>query len=526
MDVTLALEVVARLGTDNPPTLDELTQARDAIARELHALKGQPDVDLEALMALRDTYAVAAQAVTEMHAAANDAAQEVDDILADVPDPDAPEDEGEGEPEGQSGDPVAAGARVLSVREAVARLGLTPQAPARTQPVTDDLAATTTTVTLNGDEVADATFSDMAQAFSRSARNQRVGRERVARIQTEYAAERTLAGKIADNTRLIDSFVSPEAVTAAGGCCSLPTPIYDNPVNGSLDRPIRSSLPTVGATRGKVVFYPPICLPVEGVATWTCEQDAAVVETDESTWKQCVDVECDEEQTADVDAIYSCITVGNFQQRFNPELWEGHLKALSIQQARVAEVTLWNQMWNAVATHHTADATGSVYVSFLNAVGRAAAAIRQDQRLTSVRLNLWIADWIREAIRADLRGRRVKAGVSSDLEATDQLIATALSNEGVDVTYTPDVDPIEPNGQTDGPITEFPTTAHAILAPSGYFSFLDGGTLDFGTEIRDHQLNRQNKLAAFAESFEGLLARGCNAKAFDLPVEVCATVPC
>ena len=124
-------------------------------------------------------------------------------------------------------------------------------------------------------------------------------------------------------------------------------------------------------------------------------------------------------------------------------------------------------------------------------------------------------------------GRRVH-GVAEDPNVSDTLLATAFGNEGIDVTYSQDLDPIEGGspGQVDGPLTALPVTAGSVLAPEGYFTFLDGGTMDLGTEIRDHNLNRQNKVAAFSESYEGLLARGCNAKALDIPVEICDNAAC
>src|SRR5690606_33011810 len=153
-----------------------------------------------------------------------------------------------------------------------------------------------------------------------SRRGMKAGRNSVVRVDTEYATERMLPGKIADNTSFIDGFMSPEAVTAAGGCCSLPTPIYDNPVYASLNRPIRDALPSIGVQqRGSVSFFPAGCLPGEGAALWTCEDDEGVDPEDEETWKQCFSVECDEEQRVNIDAIYSCLDVGNFQARFAPE---------------------------------------------------------------------------------------------------------------------------------------------------------------------------------------------------------------
>lgn len=527
MDLTAALEILSRVGSSTAPTLSELTSARNTIARELHRLKGEGNTDLQALLSLRDTYTVAAQAVTEAEAALSAATAEVEDVLADVPDPDAEDDEDDPDEDEDPEDADKKG-RVLSVQEAVARLGLGGFQVQDRAPAPPDLSTTKTRVLVGTKESESATWDDLAAAFRDSGRSLKAGKERVARIETEFAAERTLSGKIGENTRLIDSFVSPEAVTAAGGCCSLPEPIFTNPVNSSSARPIKASLPSIGASRGKVTFYPAICLPQAGAALWSCEDDTAVDPEDPDTWKVCADVDCDEADGAEVEAIYSCLTIGNYQQRFAVEQWRGHLIALAAQQARVAEVALFAKMRAGVSTTHTLGATGSTYLNLVNGAALAAATIRQDQRLADVRFNLWLPEWIKQAIRTDLRIRRVESSAVDSPEVTDALIAQALGNEGIDVFYSPDIDRIEEDspGQVDGPLSAYPAVGSAVLAPNGYFSFLDGGQMDLGTDIRDHDLNRQNKVAAFAESWEGLLARGCNAKALDIPIENCDTVSC
>lgn len=526
-----ALEILARVGTDNAPTLDELTSARDTIARELHRLKGEGNTDLAALVTLRDAYTAAAAAVTEAEEIATQAASEIDEVLADIPNPDesAPtgevtEEEGAEENEPQA---VAASGRVLSIRDAVARLGLTPTAQTQvTEPEVNDLSATRHTVMLGTDQKDDATWRDVAQAFVSSGRSLKTGKDRVVRISTEFADDRTISntGDLAGNTRLVDSFVSLDAVSAAGGCCSLATPIRTNPVLGSTARPIRDSLPTIGVNgTGDVSFFPAICLPDSGADIWTCDEDALVDPEDPLTWKQCLEVECEEEQRVGVEGIYACLEIGNFQSRFAPEQWQGHLQAVAVRQARIAEVELFTKMRAATTSTHTGEATGSVFVNVVQTLSLAAALIRQDQRLTDVRLEWVVADWIRNAIFNDLTARKVRGADS--LDVSDQMLSTALGNLGIDATFSPDVDDIEAF-QYDGALAGFPATASTVLAPSGFFTFLDGGTLDLGTEIRDHDLNRQNKVAAFAESFEGLLARGCNAKSLDIPVEICDSVPC
>lgn len=543
MDLQQALSILSRVGAGETLSLSELTQARDVIARHLHSLRGNAVPDLDALTTMRESYFAADAAVKAVEEAEKSAAEEVDAALADIPNPDEEEDpdaeenpEDEEDPEAEdekSEDEKSLSTRtrkgkMLSVQEAVKRLGLTSNtASTSVKEPAKDLSSTQTRVILNGTQVKDATLRTLSEAFRDSAsRSLKSGKERIARIETSFAEERTLSGKIGPDTQLIDSFVSPEAITAAGGCCSLPEPIYSNPVSGSTARPIRDSLTTMGASRGKFSFFPAICLPVDGVGLWSCEDDENVDESDPDSWKSCAEVGCDESEEVGVDAIYSCVTIGNYQARFAPEQWQGYLAALAVMQARQAEVSLFTKMRDAVTSTHTLDALGSVFANLTNGVALAAAAMRQEQRLGDIQLNLWLPDWIRTAVRADLITRRVY-GVADDPNVADTLLATAFSNEGIRVTYSQDLDPIQgSSGISDGSLAALPATAGAVLAPEGYFTFLDGGTLDLGTEIRDHNLNRQNKLAAFAESYEGLLARGCDARALDIPVEICDNAAC
>lgn len=531
MDLQKALDILGRVGAGETFSLSELTDARDTIARHLHSLRGSGSPDLDALTTLRESYFAIDAAVKAVSEEQEQVAGEVEAALSDIPNPDEGEedDEEEEDPEGEDDSEKATRTpkgKMLSVQEAVARLGLNPTVqvnePAR------DLSTTETRVIMNGTPSSkEATLYDVAEAFrDASSRSLKTGKERVVRIETSFDEARTLSGKIGSDTRLVDSFVSPEAVTAAGGCCSLPQPIYSNPVQGSTDRPIRSSLPTLGATRGKFTFFPAICLPVDGVGMWSCEDDELVDEDDPDTWKSCAEVDCDETDEVGVDAIYSCVTVGNYQSRFAPEQWQGYLAALAVMNARQAEVALFTKMRANVMSTHTVDALGSVFANVVNGVALAAASMRQDQRLGDLQLNLWVPDWLRTAVRLDLINRRVFSSATDDPGVTDAMLAQAFANEGVKAIYSLDLDTIESGAVTDGPLTALPATAGAVLAPDGYFTFLDGGTLDLGTEIRDHNLNRQNKVAAFAESYEGLLARGCDARGLDIPIEICDSVPC
>lgn len=525
MDLQQALSILARVGAGETLSLSELTQARDVIARQLHSLRGSATPDLDALTTLRESYFAADAAVKAVSEQEQVVAETIADALSDIPNPDEedPEEDPEDPEEPVESEKSLKRGKMLSVQEAITRLGLN-STGVQVAEKPKDLSHTDTRVILNGVPVQDATFYNLAEAFrDSSSRSMKSGKERVARIETSFAAERTLSGQINEDTRLIDSFVSPEAVVAAGGCCSLPQPIYSNPVQGSTDRPIRNSLTTMGATRGKFSFFPAICVPVDGVGLWTCEDDEAVTELDPNTWKSCAEVDCDLADEVGVDAIYQCVTIGNYQTRFAPEQWQGYLSALAITHARTAEVSLFTKMRAAVLDTYTVEALGSVFANVVNGVSLAAASMRQTNRLGDIQLDYWVSDSLRTAVRLDLINRRVY-GVAEDPNVADTLLANAFANEGVRVTYSQDLDPVVFGSGANSP--SFPLTFGSVLAPNGFFTFLDGGTLDLGTEIRDHNLNRQNKVAAFAESYEGLLARGCAALGLDIPVEVCDNVTC
>jgi hypothetical protein len=545
MDLQQALSILGRVGAGETLSLSELTQARDTIARSLHALRGSGNADLDALTTLRDSYFAADAAVKAVAEQQEALASEVDQALSDIPNPDEDEDgddedaddeadwddessvDGDGEAVNASGGKRKKG-KMLSVQEAVARLGLnTSSTTTRDRGTGPDLAATETKVFIAGDVVdGNADLRRLAEAFhDSSSRSLKTGKERVARIETSFAEERTLSGKIGADTRLVDSFMSPEAVTAAGGCCSLPQPIYSNPVQGDTSRPIKAALPTLGATRGKFSFYPAICLPVDGFGVWTCDDDEAVDEADPATWKVCADVDCDESEEVGVDAVYSCVTVGNYQARFAPEQWQGYLAALAIQNARRGEVLLFEKMRAASPMTYTVDALGSMLANVVNGVAKAAAALRQDQRLGDVQFDFFVSETLLTAVRLDLINRRIFSSAVDDPNVAKTLVNTAFANEGVNPVYSQDLDTVN-FGAAATPEPQFPLTLGSVLAPNGFFTYLDGGTLDLGTEIRDHNLNRQNKVAAFAESYEGLLARGCNAIALDIPVEICDNVRC
>lgn len=100
----------------------------------------------------------------------------------------------------------------------------------------------------------------------------------VASVAVEYPQERNLNGVDAyTTTQRIEAITSPEAITAAGGCCAPLEVRYDIFGLGSTARPLRNDLPAFGAPRMGIRYVtPPKLGALSGaVGLWSCSTDSA-----------------------------------------------------------------------------------------------------------------------------------------------------------------------------------------------------------------------------------------------------------
>lgn len=525
MDLT---QIVERIGSDNPPTIEELAAVREALETtrdeiagtirdnkgtselsELRRLKGEYDETVTALASVNEAYSAAEAEVAEILATVTPA-EPVED--ADTDEEDAEEVE---EAEAVAV-PVAA-----SVRSALARV--------RTRPVMDatpDLSKTDTSFTLNGRERESLDFSELGKAFADTARQKRGSKSTVLSIKTDLAPERQLTGDASANEqKMLDLFGHNPfvPVTAGGGCCSIPTPIYDQPLIGSLDRPIRNSMDVLQASRGAVQSYPPVCIPDEGADVWTCIQDAAVDPEDPDTWKSCTHIDCEDSDPVLVEAIYKCLTIGTYQQRFAPEQWQAFVFQTDKLLARLAEARLFGWLQSSVTGFHDGFATGSTYANFIKTGVRAAAKIRQEQRLGDAQLLWYGPDWIYSAMVEDSLTRRLNN--VDEPEIIRQRVTQVLANEGITYIGSPDIADMT-DVAYDGSLSAYPSEAPTVMLPAGSAKVLDGGEKNLGVDFVDLDLARQNNVAAFSEEWEGLLVRNCQVLGLQIPIEDCDTIPC
>lgn len=520
-------QIIERIGSDNPPTVAELTEAQTQLSEARDALRATiketaAGSDYETLTGLKADFDAVTDALGRVSEALAAAQAEIDAIIADVDggegDDENGEDDGEntGDVEDNAVEPVAAAIRT---RSAMARArAARPPATTEDRP---DLTATRSHFTLMGKDRETLTPADIGEAFEVATRQFGGSKTNVLSIKHELHPDRVLSGDASANERkLLDLFGANPVlpVTAAGGCCSIPEPIYEQPLVGDLSRPIAGSMDTLGASRGAVQAYPPVCIPEQGADVWTCVQDAAVDPDDDTTWKSCVAVECEDSAPTLVEPIFMCLTVGTFQQRFAREQWEAYVFQTKKLAARKAESRLFGWLQDAATSSYTGFATGSTYANLIKSLIRPAAAMRQDERLGDAQFVAYGPSWIYAAIAEDTLTRRLNS--TEEIEIVRARVDAVLANEGIRYIGSDDVALLNSSAYADT-MPEYPATAPVVLLPAGVTKRLDGGEENLGIDIQGMNEARQNIVGAFDEFWEGLLIRNCAVASIDIPIEDC-----
>lgn len=509
-------EVLARLGSDNPPSDEELRQAladfktlgRNAVAAH------QP----EEAARIKQAVALLQDEIDARIAASAEEARQAEELLeAFVDEDETPEPEPVDEPEEEESEEDTNALEDLKRATQNARARIDAEAiPDNPYP---NVVVTGVGLAAQANMDHTTRVSDVAAAFAQHARGKNRGRDTLVRMLWEYDDDRRLGGNFDDNARLIDAVLgeatSFEAVAAAGGICGPLDTVFDIPLIGSRGRPVRDALTRFGADRGGVRYVaaprPSQGTVNEGVAVWTSANDVSPSSPAE---KPCPHVDCNDICEVEVDAITACLVVGNFQARFSPEQWANLLGQLGIRHDRIAEQRLLADIDAGSIDATFASASGGTIGNVLGAVDRAVAGIRSRERLGGVGFRLILDSWLRPALRSQFTVQ-APAGQTGAPGLADAAIAAWFAARGVTVTYTDD-DSIF-GAQADGALLNFPSETTLRIFPEGTWWFLDGGTLDLGTEIVDSSLIATNDRQAFMETFEKAAKRTapCGAEGSD-----------
>lgn len=439
--------------------------------------------------------------------------------------------EGDGNGDAQEGEEggtvTASGRRKLGgVQKGNAPAVTLPQAVSRTR-AASGLPGIEMGQELDRRQLAEA-FAERASSVSR-VRSPGGDRHSVATVFTEYPEDRRLGRdwltnvdrveNAVESSRSISAVDNGQALVAAGLCAPLET-LYDIRVIGDVDRPVRDALVRFGADRGGIQYRPAISGVVQtgGIGNWTEAND----EADPLVPKTCVEIDCPGIVTAQVEAIYQCLTFSNMSTRFDPEFMDAVVRSQAVAHARFAENKLLTTLTNSSKQVYSNRLLGAVRDALVT-LDKMVAYFRSYHRLsTNVPLRMIAPAWLMNLLRADLTRQMVGDGLEV-LGVTDEQVAEWFRRRNVNITWHLDgIDPADltvpepditiPNQQysllaTNSVVPPFPDVVSCLLFVEGDWLWLDGGTLDLGM-VRDSTLNEQNRFQTFSESWEFPAFRG------------------
>jgi hypothetical protein len=541
MDELLAL--IARIGTDDPPSLEELTEARAELAENMKAALEAKPRDMEAAKAINEAREKVNAELTRLAEEAEAEEAEARRLLEQLDEPKAEvEAEADTETEAAEADKPTESEKAARQPEPVAASSNLRAALRRTTTrVRQEEPAGTSNVqllTLNAAQSErlpqNATLSDLANVFDRATQRVKTpgDRQALVRVEYDYPINRQLnAPHVYENNALLDAVLATPVVAAGGICDPLPAD-FSHPVIGDRGRPIRAGLPRFQGSRGGVRFSPTITIPLTstptsgtGVGVWTYATD----ENPGSATKTCAVVECDDDVTAYVDAVYACLQIGNFTSRFNPEYWRARLDLLMLYHDRIAERKLYADMEASATAYTTYGGSNGTIYSVLSAIDKTAAAMRSRLRFRG-QLRVVLPEWVHQALRADIASQRLGSAPGDALTVADTVINSFFASRGVTPIWSLDLDifATQTAGTSQSPVAlnDFPgANVDLLIYPEGAYFFLDGGTLDLGTEIVDSTLIAQNNRMAFLETFEKAVFRGGESIRVTVPVDELCVCP-
>lgn len=321
-----------------------------------------------------------------------------------------------------------------------------------------------------------------------------VGYYGIATIETDWPEDRVLTDDPSRNMQLIERVVGEEALTAAGGLCAPRNPRWELMGISIESRPVRDSLPGFRADRGGVSFIQPPKLAdvASGVDVIT------EVEDSQSATKPCFTATCGTPVTCDVSAVSKCLTVGNFNARFWPEQKARFWQLLGAQHAREAEAELVSCMESS-ATLVTMGKVAGAARDVLENLAQAGAEYRSRNRMAEDATLRWLyPSWLVDMMAADLIRQ---APGDNMLAITRAMIEAMIRARNIEPVSSIDYQVY--GAQAAGALIPWQTAAvDSLLYHEGAYIFVDGGSLDFGMEIRDSSLNEANNVRAHAETFE------------------------
>lgn len=362
---------------------------------------------------------------------------------------------------------------------------------------------------------------------------------RFGRVSVEYPEDRRLGMDPVANGRMIQETLANareeargqrnalEAIrvlTASGGICAPPVPLYDYAQVGDDGRPVRAFLTTFDANRGGITWRTAPTLASigavdttdSGITIWTAANDIDPGSDGPAT-KLVLTVDCPDVVSASIYGVATRMRHGQLMAMYDPETIENRIHLQNVATASIAEARLLSFINAASRQVAVPEVVTGFARDFLNAIDRLATAERDRQRMADTDIIEMLAPhWVRTAIRQDLV-LELPGSPSDRLNTANEMIDSWFTARGLRVGWFRDSQNFGAQAGSGADLVAFPDSVKVYMFDQGHHVLLDGGRLDIGVE-RSPALNDTNDVQTMSEFFETVASRGIFSYAMTVPL--------
>lgn len=324
-----------------------------------------------------------------------------------------------------------------------------------------------------------------------------------------------------------------EALTAAGAPCAPIMPSYEFETCYTVQRPVETGLPVVGAPRGGIRYLDQVPLDAESAAAITLKDAAANALLPEDIGyvaKACTRVSCPTETQVTVAAISWCVTFDNLGYRVFPEQVRNMLQRVAIEYAKRKEVFYLDRIDQLAGAAVDIDAaltgagaanpygTGRSIFSDLVTAGHNYR--KRNNMSRDAILDVWLPDVVEDNLAVDMVNDPNMSAVGTIMTGPNGNLTQVVAQRArFNINwYYYDSDEVGfPASAHDGAAAAWnplPTVFRSYIHAPGAIQRLDAGQLDLGV-VRDSTLNADNDLQLFAEQWIEVAKPGCEVVAYD-----------
>lgn len=249
---------------------------------------------------------------------------------------------------------------------------------------------------------------------------------------------------------------------------------------------------------------------------WSQQDQDDIDESDPSTWKPCIPIDCATPDTVTAEELVTCISVDTSTEMSSPERVREFMNKLKVQRARRREQIQLDR-FDATASgfSYTGHNGYGTIPSLVQAIETMMPQLAYPERLNETDWDIVFEPGLVQKLTIDRHNVCNPVDMAAARSETIAWLRSYLGRNVVELRDFKGSNPFQsiPAADTEDPLEELPSTDRIRFVPSGAYIYGSTGEEATGWQT-DPQLVRQNRKQAFTMEWFLLAKHGCHPAAY------------